>query len=263
MSKSVVVISGAPGGIGVALTRKFLEQGFQVAALDYDQEALDKLNARMKNEVGDDIIQVNQDLTDGDGVRASIDRVEKDNGPIAVVVNNAAYITETGNLKRMTPEKWAIEINVNLNGVYNLTAPVLDHMMARGEGVMTTIASVNGLAALGHPAYSAAKAGLIAHMQAVAIEYGPRGIRANCILPGTVATEAWQGRMEKEPNVFEILKKWYPMGKVATPEDVAEAAWFLSSDAAKIITGIAMPVDGGLMAGNRLMAQELSQEDFS
>ena len=87
-----------------------------------------------------------------------------------MLVNNAAFITETGNLKRMTPQKWEIEISVNLNGVYNLTAPILDHMMGRREGVITTIASVNGLVALGHPAYSASKAGLISHMQSVAIE---------------------------------------------------------------------------------------------
>ena len=69
--------------------------------------------------------------------------------------------------------------------------------------------------------------------------------------------------MKIEPDVFEILKKWYPLGKVATPEDVAEAAWFLSSPSARVITGTCLRVDGGLMAGNRLMATELTQEDFS
>ena len=263
MTKNIVVISGAAGGIGGALCRKYIEQGLTVAALDRDEKGLKRLKKELFDEIGADIIPVLRDLSDGAAIREAVDQIEADHGPITMLVNNAAFITETGNLKRMTPEKWESEISVNLNGVYNLAAPILDYMLQRGEGVITTIASVNGLAAMGHPAYSASKAGLISHMQAVAIEYGPHGIRANCVLPGTVSTPAWQERMKIEPDVFEILKKWYPLGKVATPEDVAEAAWFLSSPAARVITGTCLRVDGGLMAGNRLMAAELTQEDFS
>ncbi len=263
MSQNIVLISGAPGGIGVALCRKFIEQGYIIAALDRDEAAMQRLEKSMQDEFGSTIIPVLCDLTEGQQIREAVDQLEADHGAISRLVNNAAFITETGNLKRMTPEKWEAEISVNLNGVYNLTAPVLDHMCRRQSGVVTTVSSVNGLAAFGHPAYSASKAGLISHMQCVAIEYGPRGIRANCVLPGTVATDAWKARIEKEPNVFELLKKWYPLGIVATPEDVAEAVWFLSSPAARVITGTSLRVDAGLMAGNRLMAQELSQEDFS
>jgi NAD(P)-dependent dehydrogenase (short-subunit alcohol dehydrogenase family) len=263
MEKDIVLISGAPGGIGIGLCRKFASQGCIVAALDRDESALQRLEATLLEESGATIIPILCDLTDGQRVRDAVDRVEADHGAITRLVNNAAFITETGNLKSMTPDKWEIEISVNLNGAYNLSAPVLDHMVTRGAGVITTISSVNGLAAFGHPAYSASKAGLISHMQSVAIEYGPRGIRANCVLPGTVATDAWQARIDKEPNVFELLKKWYPLGTVATPEDVAEAVWFLSSPAARVITGTCLRVDAGLMAGNRLMAQELSQDDFS
>lgn len=263
MTKDIVLVSGAPGGIGVGLCRKFIEQGYTVAALDRNEVALQQLEKTMLDEFGSSIIPVICDLTESRQIREAVDRIESDQGKITRLVNNAAFITETGNLKRMTPEKWAAEISVNLNGVYNLTAPVLDHMCRRQSGVVTTVSSVNGLAAFGHPAYSASKAGLISHMQSIAIEYGPRGIRANCVLPGTVATPAWQARIDKEPNVFELLKKWYPLGKVATPEDVAEAVWFLSSPSARVITGTCLRVDAGLMAGNRLMAQELSQEDFS
>lgn len=263
MNQDIVLISGAAGGIGVALCQKFLEEGYIVAALDRDEAAMQRLERDMFDEFGSSIIPTLCDLTHHEDVREAVDRLEADQGPITRLVNNAAFITETGNLKRMTPGKWEAEISVNLNGVYNLTAPVLDHMIERRSGVVTTVSSVNGLAAYGHPAYSASKAGLISHMQCVAIEYGPRGIRANCVLPGTVATDAWKARVEKEPNVFELLKKWYPLGMVATPEDVADAVWFLSSESARVITGTCLRVDAGLMAGNRLMAQELSQEDFS
>ena len=94
------------------------------------------------------------------------------------------------------------------------------------------------------------------------MELGKFGIRANIVCPGTVKTQAWQARAEKNPKVFEQLKKWYPLGDFATPDDIADAVLFLASDAARVITGVVLPVDGGLMAGNRVLAAELTQEDI-
>ncbi|MDI9651337.1 SDR family oxidoreductase, partial [Burkholderia cenocepacia] len=133
---------------------------------------------------------------------------------------------------------------------------------ARGRGAIAIIGSVNGVHALGHPAYSAAKAGLISYTKSLAIEYGRDGVRANIVLPGTVKTPAWEARVQRNPQVFEQLRKWYPLDDFATPDDVAQAALFLCSPAARIITGVALPVDGGLLAGNRVMAQELTLETF-
>ena len=107
-----------------------------------------------------------------------------------------------------------------------------------------------------------AKAGLISYTKSLAIEYGRDGVRANIVLPGTVKTPAWEARVQRNPQVFEQLRKWYPLDDFATPDDVAQAALFLCSPAARIITGVALPVDGGLLAGNRVMAQELTLETF-
>ena len=129
-------------------------------------------------------------------------------------------------------------------------------------GSLVLIGSVNGMQALGHPAYSAAKAGLISYTKALAMEFGPFGIRANIVCPGTVKTPAWQARVDKNPQVLENLKKWYPLGDFATPDDVADAVLFLASSRARLITGVALPVDGGLSAGNRVLAHELTLEEF-
>lgn len=124
------------------------------------------------------------------------------------------------------------------------------------------IASVNGVRFFGNPAYSAAKAGVINLTQAVASEYGRHGIRCNAVLPGSVRTEnrTWQIRQKKDPQVFEKLARWYPLGRVAEPGDVAKAVSLLASQDASYITGVALPVDGGLLAGMNVMIDEFILE---
>jgi NAD(P)-dependent dehydrogenase (short-subunit alcohol dehydrogenase family) len=132
-------------------------------------------------------------------------------------------------------------------------------MAERGHGVIVSIASVNGLMSFGNPAYSAAKAGLINLMQSVAVEYGPRGIRANAVSPGSVRTEhpAWAERLARDPKIFERLACWYPVGRVGTPEDIAAAVAFLAADEAAFVNGANLVVDGGLTAGMAPMVKEL------
>jgi meso-butanediol dehydrogenase / (S,S)-butanediol dehydrogenase / diacetyl reductase len=133
-------------------------------------------------------------------------------------------------------------------------------MIKHRAGVILNIASVNGLGYFGNEAYSAAKAGMINLTGSLAVRYGRYGIRANAIAPGSIRTPAWQQRIEQDSEVFERLRKWYPLGRIGEPEDVANAALFLASDAASWITGTVLRVDGGLMAGNPVMAGELLVE---
>jgi NAD(P)-dependent dehydrogenase (short-subunit alcohol dehydrogenase family) len=135
-------------------------------------------------------------------------------------------------------------------------------MKARRGGVIVNIGSVNALSALGDPAYSAAKAGMISLTQALAMEYGRYGVRVNIVCPGTVSTPVWTERVARNPAILEQLRKWYPLGRVVEPGDVANAVGFLASDAAAAITGVVLPVDCGLTAGNIVMARELTLEDF-
>jgi NAD(P)-dependent dehydrogenase (short-subunit alcohol dehydrogenase family) len=135
-------------------------------------------------------------------------------------------------------------------------------MKARQAGVIINIGSVNALSALGDPAYSAGKAGMVSLTQALAMEYGRYGIRANIVCPGTVRTPIWEARVRRNPEVLTQLRRWYPLGRVVEPVDIANAVGFLASDAAAAITGITLPVDCGLTAGNIVMSRELTLEDF-
>jgi NAD(P)-dependent dehydrogenase (short-subunit alcohol dehydrogenase family) len=133
-------------------------------------------------------------------------------------------------------------------------------MIERGKGALVNIASVNGLSALGNEAYSAAKAGMINLTQGIAVRYGANGIRCNAIAPATIRTPIWQERIDRDPMVFERLVKWYPLGRVGEPDDIANAALFLASDDASWITGTVLVVDGGLLAGSFRMTRELLAE---
>ncbi|HYN00618.1 MAG TPA: SDR family oxidoreductase, partial [Aestuariivirgaceae bacterium] len=182
-------------------------------------------------------------------------------GAIDILINNAGF-SEHPTLARTDPKAWQHDVNGNLNGAYYCAHAVLPGMKAKGGGSVIAIGSVNGLAALGDPAYSAAKAGMISLTQSLALEYGRFGIRANIVLPGTVRTPLWEQRIVKDPDVLTKLIRWYPLGRIVDPVDVARTVGFLASDAAAAISGVVLPVDCGLSAGNIVMARELTLEDF-
>jgi NAD(P)-dependent dehydrogenase (short-subunit alcohol dehydrogenase family) len=135
-------------------------------------------------------------------------------------------------------------------------------MQAKGGGAVVNISSVNGLSTFGDPAYSAAKAGMISLTQSMAMEYGRFGIRVNAVCPGSVRTPIWQHRVDREPEILTKLQRWYPLGRVVEPSDIAKAVAFLASDDAAAITGAVLPVDCGLTAGNLVMTREITLEEF-
>ena len=141
-------------------------------------------------------------------------------------------------------EQWDQDVAIALKGSFLCSQAVLADMTERKSGVILNIASVNALAYYGNEAYSAAKAGILSLTRSLAVRYGPYGIRANAIAPGTLRTAAWEERSQKDPAVFERVAKWYPLGRVGEPEDVARAALFLSSDEAAWITGAVLPSTG-------------------
>ena len=252
----VVLVTGASGGIGSALCRRFVEQGDSVLALDLDLAALEALAASLG---ADRVTPVVADVADAVAVQQAVAQAVKLRGPVDVLVANAGG-AKAPTLAATDVTSWQRDVNLNLNGTYYTVEAVRASMIERQQGVLVLIGSVNGITSLGHPAYSAAKAGLISYTKALALELGKYGIRANIVCPGTVKTKAWQARVDKNPQVFENLKKYYPLRDFATPDDIADAVSFLASPMARVITGVALPVDGGLMAGNRLMTEELTLE---
>ncbi|HWA20448.1 MAG TPA: SDR family oxidoreductase [Devosia sp.] len=235
-----VLVTGAGGGIGHALVAAFRTAGARVSGADRGNVPLSAL--ALEHELVTDLGDV---AATHRAVRSYLDS----HGTPDVVVSNAGY-TRAETLENLDVDVWQSELAVNLSGAYALTAPIVDAMAARGSGAVIFISSVNGLAHYGNPAYSAAKAGLIAYAKAIAVERGSRGIRANVVCPGSVRTPAWDHRLAADPGLLAKVLPHYPLGRLVTPEEVANAVVFLASPAAAGITGIAMAVDAGLTAGN-------------
>jgi NAD(P)-dependent dehydrogenase (short-subunit alcohol dehydrogenase family) len=205
---------------------------------------------------GGEAIAVAVDVTDGAAVAALVARALDTYGRVDLLVNNAGR-SYGDDIRTIDEETWDRNFAVVLKSAFLCAKAVLPGMIAQGSGAIVNIASVNGLTGLGEEAYGAAKAGMINLTQNLAVKYGRYGVRANCICPGTIRTPAWEGRLARDPQVFERLTKWYPLGRVGAPDDIANAALFLASAEASWLTGAIIPVDGGLMAGNGQMNREL------
>jgi NAD(P)-dependent dehydrogenase (short-subunit alcohol dehydrogenase family) len=255
----VVAITGAAGGIGQELCSYFGGQGAAIAALDRSEtvtafaECLRRDGVRIEPAV--------VDIGDAQAVQSAFATVTARLGPVDILINNAG-VSRNPSLERTTPEGFRDDVDVNLNGAYNCVYAVLPAMKARRAGSIVNIGSVNGLAALGDAAYSAAKAGLISLTRALALEFGRYNIRANIVCPGTVRTPLWDDRARRNPEVLTQLERWYPLGRIVEPIEVVRVVAFLASDAASAITGAVLPVDCGLSAGNIVMARELTLEDL-
>jgi NAD(P)-dependent dehydrogenase (short-subunit alcohol dehydrogenase family) len=250
-----VAITGAAGGVGQWLCRFFGAEGATIAAIDRSDKVLDLPDLLGKD--GITVKAAKANVTDTTAIQAAFAEF----GDVHVLINNAG-VSNYAVFEKTSPENWAADIASNLNGAYTCAHAVLPQMVARRSGNIVNVGSVNGLSALGDPAYSAAKAGMISMTRSIAQEYGRYGIRANIVLPGTIRTPIWDERKAKNPKVLETLEKWYPLGRIVEPDEVARVIAFLASDLASAVTGAVIPVDNGLTSGNIVMARELTLEDF-
>lgn len=242
-----VLISGAGGGIGQSMVRAFIEAGAQVIGADRNAPLLEDLDLS-----GTVIF----DQADPKSTRKAVEAHLETHGAPDAVVSNAGF-TRAEHLGQLDDDIWASELAINLNGAYAMTDPVVAAMAARGRGSVVFISSVNALSHFGNPAYSAAKAGLVAYAKSIAVERGGEGVRANVIAPGSVRTPAWDHRLAADPTLLDNVLPHYPLGRMVSPMEVAHAAVFFCSDAASGITGTVLPVDAGLTAGNLRFVDEV------
>jgi NAD(P)-dependent dehydrogenase (short-subunit alcohol dehydrogenase family) len=255
LSNTVALVTGGGSGIGQATCELYAKEGAQVIAADRYLERAEETAARIKS-AGGDAIGVYVDVTDSSAVAAMTEQSVAAYGRVDILVNNAGR-SVGDDILDFDEETWDFNFDVVLKSVFLCSKAVLPGMLERRRGVILNIASVNGLWAVGEAAYSAAKAGMVNLTQNMAIKYGDRGVRVNCIAPGTIRTPIWQARVDRDPAVFDKLARWYPLGRVGEAEDIANAALFLASDEAAWITGVTLPVDGGLLAGGFGLSRDL------
>ncbi len=243
LTDKVAIVTGSSRGIGKAAALALAQQGANVV-VNYARasSAADEV-VKAIEEMGGEAIALQANVSKADQVDAMVKATMDKFGRIDVLVNNAG-ITRDTLLLRMKPEDWQAVIDLNLTGVFLCTRAVSKIMLKQRSGRIINISSVAGL--MGNPGqanYSAAKAGVIGFTKTIAKELAPRGITANAVAPGFIATDM-TGDLK---NTEEILK-YIPLGRYGQPEEVAGLIRFLAADpAAAYITGQVMNVDGGMV----------------
>jgi acetoacetyl-CoA reductase len=233
----VALVTGGTRGIGAACCKALKEAGYNVAA---NYGGNDDAAKAFKKETGIPVFK--WDVGDYQACEQGIVAVENEVGPIEVLVNNAG-ISRDAMLNKMTPEQWNAVIRTNLDSAFNMTRPVINGMRERGFGRVISISSINGQQGmLGLTNYCAAKAGLIGFTRALALEGARKGITANAIAPGYVATELLSGVSEK---VMEAIVGQIPVGRLGEAEEVARCVVFLAADESAWITGSTLTINGG------------------
>lgn len=255
-----VIISGSGDGIGRATALLLAGEGAALVVTDVVESAADSTVDAIKQAGGRAVASVGSVTSEAD-CNAAIALALERFGSVDVLVNNAAC-ADKPTMAELTPDDWDREFDVTLRGAFLFARAVLPHMLERGSGAIVNIGSVNGLMYFGNPAYSAAKAGLLSLTRSLAVEVAPKGVRVNMVSPGTIHTNSpsWVKRQQRDPDVFKKLARWYPVGRIGLPNDIANAVAFLAADSAAFVNGHNLVVDGGLTAGMPLMADELLAE---
>ena len=236
----VVLVTGGNRGIGLAIAQAFLAQGDRVAITARSGELPAELD-------GTDVLVVKADVTDSTSIDAAFDRIEAELGPVEVVVANAG-ITRDGLILRMTDDDIDAVLDTNLVGAMRVARRAAKGMVRLRRGRLVFVSSVVGLlGSAGQVNYAASKAGLVGVARSLARELGSRGITANVVTPGFVDTD--MTAVLSEERRAEITGA-VPLGRYASPAEVAGTVVFLASDAAAYITGAVIPVDGGLGMGH-------------
>jgi acetoacetyl-CoA reductase len=238
MSKGrVALVTGGTRGIGAAISTGLRDAGYSVAA---NYAGNDAAAERFKEETGISVYKF--DVSNFEAVKAGIDQISADLGPVEILVNNAG-ITRDGTLHRMSPEQWEAVIQTNLSSCYNLSRCVIESMRDRGFGRIVNIGSINGQAGqYGQVNYAAAKSGIHGFTKALAQEGAAKGITVNAIAPGYVDTDMVRAVPH---NVLEKIIAKIPMGRLGRAEDIARGVLFLVADDADFVTGATLSINGG------------------
>ncbi len=238
----VAWVTGAGRGIGAAVARRLAAEGARVLVTDALAERAERAAAAI-----DAAEPFPCDVGDDDAVRATARHAIERFGRLDVLVNNACSChADADRLEDQDDASWFADFDVTLHGAFRCARAALPHLAASGRGAIVNIGSVNAEVYFGSHAYSAAKAGLASFTRTLAVRSAPRGVRVNLVEPGTVRTDVWAGH----EALLERARHCYPLGRVGEPDDIAAAVAFLASRDAAWVTGVTLPVDGGLLVSN-------------
>ena len=243
--RKVAIITGGASGLGLAMAKKFVENDIMSVLLGRDKKKLGEACKSLKKNTNCFAC----DLTQLDRLPEVVKELKEEYGRIDILINNAGIHLKKPMLE-VTNEEFQQVILVNQTAVFCLTREVAKVMQDQGDGCILNISSM--ASQYGIPkviAYTAAKSAVEGMTRAMAVELSPLGIRVNCIAPGFIRTPMSANALDSDPERKQKVLSRTPLGRLGTPEEIAEVAYFLASDAAAYITGAVLPIDGGNSIG--------------
>jgi NAD(P)-dependent dehydrogenase (short-subunit alcohol dehydrogenase family) len=246
LSGKVALVTGAGSGIGRAIAQLFGQQGASVVVADIDQAAAMGTTRTIEGNA----VAVAADVADDAAVAAMVDTAVDRFGGLDCAVNNAGIAPDAKPFVDHSLAEWQRTIDIDLTGVFLCMQHELRRLIAQGRGgAIVNISSAAGvIAAPGQPQYTAAKHGVLGLTKQVAQEYATLGIRVNAVLPGQTETDPMRAYLDALPDKGERMLRRLPMGRMARPDEIAQTAVWLCSDAASYVNGVSLLVDGGLIA---------------
>jgi NAD(P)-dependent dehydrogenase (short-subunit alcohol dehydrogenase family) len=244
-NKKVAIVTGGGSGLGLATAKEFTQNGIQTIIVGRDEEKLKVA----KEQLGENCFYKSCDLTDLSSIPPLVENIISEFGQIDILVNNAG-INQKKEFQEVTDEEFQRVITTNLCSVFSMSREVVKHMLPKKSGCIINISSM--AAQYGLPkviAYSASKTAIDGLTRAMAVELSPKGIRVNAIAPGFIYSAMTAKALDSDPERKAKVFNRTPMGHMGQPEDIGAAAMYLASDAAKYVTGIVLPVDGGNSIG--------------